>query len=160
MNKQECLSFLLEHQVGVSVFEHPAVFNMEEMHAQHMPHDGQIAKNLFLRDDKKRSYYLLTVHGDRRVNLKQLRHIIGSRPLSLAPESDLERLLGVRKGAVTPLGLLNDTEHQVRLYLDASFQNELIGVHPMENTATVYLQANALLQLLHECGCQAEWVNL
>ena len=71
---------------------------------------------------------------------------------------EMERLLGLKEGSVTPLGLLNDREHRVRFYLDASFQNEWIGVHPMENTATVFLQADALFHLLQECGCPAEWL--
>lgn len=28
------------------------------------------AKNIFVRDDKKRNYYLITVKGDKKVNLK------------------------------------------------------------------------------------------
>lgn len=140
MNKLQCLQFLQDHHVEMNVLEHPAVFNMDEMYALHMPGGEQVAKNLFLRDDKKRNFYLVTVPGGRRVDMKQLRHSIGSRPLSFAPESDLERLLGLKEGSVTPLGLLNDREHRVRFYLDASFQNEWIGVHPMENTATVFLQ--------------------
>ncbi len=159
MNKQQCLQFLQDHHVAMDVVEHPAVFNMDEMHALHMPHDEQIAKNLFLRDDKKRHFYLVTVPGSHRVDMKQLRHCIGSRPLRFAPESDLERMLGLTQGSVTPLGLLNDGEHQVQFYLDAAFRDDWIGVHPMENTATVFLQANALLQLLQECGCPAEWLN-
>jgi Ala-tRNA(Pro) deacylase len=158
MNKLQCLQFLQDHHVEMNVLEHPAVFNMDEMYALHMPGGEQVAKNLFLRDDKKRNFYLVTVPGGRRVDMKQLRHSIGSRPLSFAPESDLERLLGLKEGSVTPLGLLNDREHRVRFYLDASFQNEWIGVHPMENTATVFLQADALFHLLQECGCPAEWL--
>ena len=57
-------------------------------------------------------------------------------------------------GAVTPLGLLNDQEHKVTFWLDQSFlEGEgRIGVHPNDNTATVWLKTEDLLRLLRENG--------
>ena len=59
-------------------------------------------------------------------------------------------------GAVTPLGLLNDLEHKVTCGLDKSFLegSGLIGVHPNDNTATVWLKTQDLLRLLEENGTQ------
>ena len=76
-------------------------------------------KNLFLRDDKKRHYYLVVVKKDKAVDLKGLRALLGSRPLSFASEQDLSRCLGLPKGAVTPLGILNDeyAKHFSFIYL-------------------------------------------
>ena len=57
-------------------------------------------------------------------------------------------------GAVTPLGLLNDAECKVQLYLDEAFfaAPGLIGVHPNDNTATVWLRADDLAALIQEHG--------
>ena len=63
-------------------------------------------------------------------------------------------------GAVTPLGLLNDPEHRVRFYLDTEFLGNRIGVHPCDNTATVWLQAEDLMRLIREHGNEADWVTL
>lgn len=49
MNKLQCLQFLQDHHVEMNVLEHPAVFNMDEMHALHMPRGEQVAKNLLSR---------------------------------------------------------------------------------------------------------------
>ena len=107
-----------------------------------------------MRDDKKRNYYLITVRGDKRVDLKEFRHKYGTRALSFASENDLMQVLGLIPGAVTPLGLLNDAERKVQLYLDAAFFAEpgLIGVHPNDNTATVWLRADDLAALIREHG--------
>ena len=45
-------------------------------------------------------------------------------------------IMGLIPGAVTPLGLLNDSECKVTLFLDNDFMNDsdLIGVHPNDNT--------------------------
>ena len=84
MNKQEIYAFLAENGVWHEITEHKAVFNMAELAEVEIPHPEGDAKNLFLRDDKKRGYYLLTVRGDKRVDLKQFRRAHGLRPLSPA----------------------------------------------------------------------------
>ena len=64
------------------------------------------------------------------------------------------QVLGLIPGAVTPLGLLNDAECKVQLYLDAAFfaAPGLIGVHPNDNTAIVWLRADDLAALIREHG--------
>ena len=47
------------------------------------------SKNLFVRDDKKRNYYLITVKGNKRIDLKEFRKKNETRPLSFASENDL-----------------------------------------------------------------------
>lgn len=158
MNKQEIYAFLAENGVWHEITEHKAVFNMAELAEVEIPHPEGDAKNLFLRDDKKRGYYLLTVLGDKRVDLKQFRRAHGLRPLSFASEEELTALLGLFPGAVTPLGLLNDAQHSVKLFLDAELLAPpgLVGVHPNDNTATVWLKTEDLLRILREHGSEAE----
>ena len=113
------------------------------------------AKNLFVRDSKRRDYYLLTVRGDKRVDLKQFRQQNQTRSLSFASAEELGELLGLIPGAVTPLGLLNDGDRRVSFYLDASFcrpEAQKIGVHPNDNTATLWLQVEDLLRLIRAHG--------
>ena len=87
---------------------------------------------------------------------KAIRQQNGTQPLTFASDRDLMDLLGLIPGAVTPLGLLNDQDHKVAFWLDKSFleSSGLIGVHPNENTATVRLKTDDLLQLLRESSTQ------
>ena len=117
MNKQEVYDFLTSREIEYEVTEHGAVFNMEEMSHVELPHPEADAKNLFVRDDKKRNYYLITVKGDKRVDPKKFREEHGTRPLSFASENDLMSLFGLIPGAVTPLGILNDSEKKVKFFL-------------------------------------------
>ena len=154
MNKQEIYDYLRFCRIWFEANEHPAVFHMGDISELHLSHPEAEAKNLFLRDDKKQNYYLVTVKGDRKVNLKELRQRNGTRPLSFASENDLMDILHLTAGSVTPFGLLNDTERKVSFFLEASFLegSGLIGVHPNENTATVVLKTPDLLNLIHEHG--------
>ena len=160
MNKQETYQYLTEQGIAYEVTEHAAVYNMEELEAVALPYPEWDAKNLFVRDDKRRGYYLITVKGDKRVDLKAFRKQHELRVLSFASAEELDEMLGLTPGAVTPLGLLNDKEHRVRFYLDAAFEGNIIGIHPNDNTATVWMQAGDLMALLRQNGVETAWTEV
>lgn len=155
MNKQEIYNYLNAENIKFEITEHKAVYNMEELAEVKLPHPEADAKNLFVRDDKRQNYYLITVKGEKRVNLKDFRRENGTRPLTFASPEELSEILGLIPGAVTPLGLLNDKDHRVKFYLDKDFKDmEFIGVHPNDNTATVWLNPADLIKLLKENGSE------
>ncbi len=160
MTKRETYDYLTDHGVEYEVTEHIAVYNMEELNAVRLPYPDRDAKNLFVRDDKKRNYYLITVKGDKRVDLKEFQQRFGTRKLSFASPDDLMAIMGLIPGAVTPLGLLNDSERKVSLYLDEAFLGGLVGVHPNDNTATVWMKAEDLIRLIREHGNTVHTVAL
>ena len=73
MNKQEVYDYLKEKNIWHEITEHRAVYNMDELSQVDIPYPEANGKNLFLRDDKKRNYYIITVKGDKRVDLKEFR---------------------------------------------------------------------------------------
>lgn len=155
VGKEEIYRMLREEGIWHEITEHPAVYNMVEMAQVALPYPEADAKNLFVRDSKKREYYLITVRGDKRVDLKQFRQQNQTRSLTFASAEELLALLGLAPGAVTPLGLLNDGDRRVTFCLDASFcqgEESLIGVHPNDNTATLWLKVGDLLQLIRAHG--------
>lgn len=152
MNKAETYEFLNKSGINYEITEHKAVFNMEELGEVKLPYPEFDAKKLFVRDDKKQNYYLITVKGDKRVNLKEFRKKYGLRNLSFASAEELMKIMGLTPGSVTPLGLLNDEEHIVKFYLDSEFNGTLIGVHPNDNTATVWLKSEDLIKIIKEHG--------
>lgn len=160
MDKQETLAYLDSNGIDYELTEHKAVFNMAELTGVDLPYPEDDAKNLFVRDGKKRDYYLISVRGDRRIDLKEFRQKQGTRALSFASADDLMAKLKLTPGSVTPLGLLNDDEHKVVFYLDASFIGGRIGVHPNDNTATIWLQADALVELLRDAGVDVRVVEI
>ena len=103
---------------------------------------------------------MITVMGDKRVDLKLFRKSQELRPLSFASPEYLLEYLGLTPGAVTPLGLLNDQECRVHFFLDKDFLGHIIGVHPNDNTATVWLRTEDLVHLLEEHGNSVTLVEL
>ncbi len=161
MNKQEIYNFLQAKGIAYEVTEHKAVYNMDELSEVNLPYPEADAKNLFVRDDKKQHYYLLTVKGDKHVALKEFAAAHALRRLSFASTEDLKKFLQLLPGSVTPLGLLNNDNKDVKLFLDSDFSEEnLIGVHPNENTATVWLKAGDLVRVICEHGNEVEVVKV
>lgn len=162
MNKQEVYDFIKSKNIWYEITEHKAVFNMDELSEIEIPYPEYNAKNLFVRNDKKINYYLITVKGNKRVDLKEFRNNNGTRPLSFASEQDLMSIMNLIAGSVTPLGLLNDKDLKVTFYLDKDFlkDKQIIGVHPNENTATLWLKVTDLIDIIKEHGNQVNIVEL
>ena len=51
-----------------------------------LPYPEADAKDLFIVDNKKRNYYLITVKGDKRADLTAFRQQNGTRPLTFASD--------------------------------------------------------------------------
>jgi Ala-tRNA(Pro) deacylase len=162
MNKQEIYDFIKSRNIWYEVTEHKAVFSMKELSEVEVLYPEYDAKNLFVRDDKKRNYYLITVRGNKRVDLKKFRNDNGIRPLSFASADDLKNIMDLVPGAVTPFGLLNDKDFKVTFYLDKDFfkDEQIIGIHPNDNTATIWLKVTDLIDIIKEYGHEVNVVDI
>lgn len=149
--KQVVYDALTDMGISYQAVEHVAVFTVEEMQKLEFPANARVAKNLFLRDAKGRRHFLLVADAEQVVNLSQLEQVMHSTRLSFASEERLMKYLGLTKGSVSPMGILNDTERAVEVYLDQSLRDaERIGVHPNDNTATVFMTFDDLLRFFGE----------
>lgn len=98
MNKEQIYEFIKSKNIWYEITEHKAVFNMDDLSRINIPYPESDAKNLFVRDDKKRNYYLITIKGNKKVNLKEFRKSNNTRNLSFASENDLMNILGLIPG--------------------------------------------------------------
>lgn len=162
MTKEEVYDFIKHKNIWYEITEHKRVFTMDELDNIVLPYPEADAKNLFIRDDKKRNYYLITVSGKKKVDLSVFREKYNTRRLSFANEKDLMEILKLIPGSVTPLGLLNDKENLVKYYLDSYFINkcDIIGMHPCDNSATLWLKTTDLINILKENGTIVNIVDL
>ena len=160
LTKDDIIRILEEKKIKYEIAEHKAVFTIDEMLECNLPHPEQIAKNLFIRDDKKRKYYLITCLEDKKINLKEFRNEHGTRPLTFASEDDLMAKMGLIRGAVTPLGILANEEKDVIVYVDKDYEHKLMGIHPCDNTATVYINTRDVVKLIKDHGNELHFVKM
>ncbi len=139
---EEILQRLKELGIQYELIEHKAVFNMEEMDAlgKDFFKGATICKNLFLRDQKGKRHFLVTMKEEKQANLAEIAKSCLVTKLSFASEERLKKYLNLTPGAVTPLAIINDEQKAVEVILDKDlFKEEKIGVHPGVNTATVII---------------------
>lgn len=162
MQKVDVYHYLDSRNIWHEITEHEAVYSMGELSSVTLPYPEADAKNLFVRDDKKQKYYLITVKGDKRVDLKAFRQRNHTRPLSFAAPEELRMMLGLVPGSVSPFGLLHDEQGRVEFFLDRAFLEApgLIGIHPNDNTATVWLKTADFIGLLEEAGHTAHLTKI
>lgn len=138
--------------IAWSCVEHAPVFTVEESADLHRDIAGAHTKNLFLKDAGGR-FWLVTVPHDKRVDLKGLPAAIGSKRVSFGKGEDMERLLGITPGSVTPLAAFNVKDGAVTVVIDAALATAaLVQVHPLRNSATLGLSGANLLKALDSWG--------
>lgn len=138
--------------IAWTALEHPAVFTVEESLAIHHAMPGAHTKNLFLKDAGGR-FFLVTVEHAKRVDLKALAGVIGAKKFSFGKAEDMERLLGVTPGSVTPLAAINAPAGSISVVLDADLADAgAVHVHPLRNTATIGLPGADLRRTLAHWG--------
>ena len=140
MNEKEFLEFLDTHGFVYQRIEHPAVFTCAEAELHRPAQPAVSTKNLFLCDKKARRFFLAVTACEKTVKLDSLAKQLGVANVRFASEENLMRLFGVTRGSVTMMGLANDMEHIVELWVDAEiWQSDYFLSHPLVNTATLIL---------------------
>jgi Ala-tRNA(Pro) deacylase len=151
--RDRALQKLNEMGVAYEMEEHPAVYTIEEMEILGIGARGTVVKNLFLRDANGKRHFLVILAPEKQADLKSIRAQIGSSALSFASEERLQRLMKLTKGAVSPLGVLNDATQSVEVLYDGDLAgNPRLGVHPNDNTATLWLSFEALERVIRQNG--------
>ncbi len=133
--------------------KHPPLFTVDQSRALRGQIPGGHTKNLFLRD-KKHALYLVVAEEDAEIQLKGLHRRLGANGRFSFGSSDLLReVLGVAPGAVTPFGVINDSEGRVTVVLDATLMlHETINCHPLVNTMTTSIRRDDLVKFLESTG--------
>jgi len=138
MTEKEFLEFMDAHGFTYQRIEHPAVFTCAEAEIHRPEQPAVSTKNLFLCDKKARRFFLAVTACEKTVKLDSLAKQLGVANVRFASEENLMRLLGVTRGSVTMMGLANDVEHVVELWIDAEiWQSGYFLSHPLVNTATL-----------------------
>ncbi|MCC0643212.1 prolyl-tRNA synthetase associated domain-containing protein [Clostridioides sp. ZZV14-6154] len=159
--QQEVYKKLDELNISYEIVNHPAVYTIDEMEQLKTLQMEFVVKNLFLRDSKGKEHFLVVLGKDKKADLKDIRQKIDSKPLSFASEERLEKYLKLTKGAVTPFGILNDTDAIVKIVFDKDLlKMDKIGIHPNDNTATVFLKFEDLKKLIEENGNEIYYVEV
>jgi len=147
--------------IPFSRHEHPPVATVEEAEKYWGGLRGAHCKNLFLRNNRGNRHFLIIAEASRKIDLKSLARSLGQDRLSFASAERLRKYLGLEAGSVSPFGLINDTDREVRVVIDAGLRSGgTVNFHPNINTATLGLSFPDFEKFLARCGNKVEYLDL
>ena len=159
--KKDIYHFLAENTIKYERYDHPAVYTFEQANRLVPDLEAVRTKNVFVRDKKGRSHFMIMVGDGRRIDLQALSDKLNVRRLSLGSPERLQALLGVDPGAVSPLALINDGDNKVDLLFDKALAEEcFFQCHPMVNTSTLRLEKDELLSFLNAADHPPRWLDI
>ena len=144
MNLYEILDKL---NIKYEEVEHEAVFTAEQAQFIKVEIEGIGCKNLFLTD-KKGKYFLVLMEDNKKANIKEIAKITGASHLSFASKDELEKILLLKQGSVTPLGIINDIENKVILVIEKELKDKKLLLHPNTNTKTIAINYKDLIKFI------------
>ena len=152
MGEKNIYDILKQLDIPFTKHEHPPVYTVAEAEQHWDDITGAHCKNLFLRNKKGKNHYLVVAQTDKRVDLKDLTRRLGEDRLSFASPERMKRYLGLEPGAVSPFGLINDTEIEVVVIIDRDLREAShVNFHPNVNTATVGIAFEDFEKFLRYC---------
>ena len=141
--------------------EHPPTATVDDARQYWARIDATHCKNLFLRNQKGNRHYLVILEHSKRADLPSVAAQIGDGKVSFASAARLATYLGVTPGSVSPLGLVHDREHHVRVYLDTDLRGvDRISFHPNVNTVTVTINLADFEVFLASCHNQVQYIRV
>jgi Ala-tRNA(Pro) deacylase len=150
---EDLIAYLTQLGVASETVEHPPLHTVEESQNLRGQIPGGHSKNLFVKDKKSR-LFLITLGEDATIDLKRVHEKIGaSGRVSFGSGELLEEVWGVKPGAVTPFGAINDKEGRVTVVLDKELMTHpRVNFHPLVNTRTTGVSPEGLMKFLRATG--------
>lgn len=152
---------LEELTIDFEYLEHPPVRTVEELDKYSKDWGSTRCKNLFFRNHKGNKHYLVILRHDRKLSIKDLEQLLKQGKITFASEWRLEKYLGLKPGAVSPFGLINDTEKHIHIFIDETLSEaNHLTFHPNTNDASLKITYDALLKFLAYCGNEKTFLRL
>ena len=116
---------------------------------------------MFLTDRKKRNFYLVILDESKRLDMDFFKDLVGEKKVKMASESSLMEKMKLSAGTVSPFGLLNNEDHDIKFYIDKEISDEeIMTFHPNTNEKTLFIKTKDLFKYLKDIGYEINIIEL
>ncbi|MDU5988123.1 prolyl-tRNA synthetase associated domain-containing protein [Anaerococcus vaginalis] len=152
---------LKELEIDFKIVDHPPAFTTEEADKYIEGHDGVRTKSMFLTDRKKKNFYLVILDDYKRLDMDRFKDIVGEKKVKMASENSLMEKMKLPAGTVSPFGLLNNEDHDIKFFMDKEISDEeIMTFHPNTNDKTLFLKTKDLYKYLDNIGYEVNIIEL
>ena len=159
--KEQVYKELNEMKIKYEVVNHPPALTTKDADDYIEDKEGVRSKTMFMSNKKKNRFYLLILDDTKRLDIKKIGEIINEKSLRLGSEKDLKEKMNLQFGYVSPFGLLNNCDKDIKVYVDKEILNEkIITFHPNENDATVFIKIDDMFRFFDNLGCEYKTIEM
>ena len=147
--------------IQFKIVEHKPAYTTEEADKYIEGYDGVRTKTMFICNKKKTNYYMIIMDDSKRLDMNKFKEIVSEKQLKMASEEALKEKLGIEPGMVSPFGLLNNDEKDVKICMDKEIiTEEILTFHPNDNTKTLFITTKDLFKYLENIGYELNIIEL
>lgn len=147
--------------IQFKIVEHKPAYTTEEADKYIEGYDGVRTKTMFICNKKKTNYYMIIMDDSKRLDMNKFKEIVSEKQMKMASEEALKEKLGIEPGMVSPFGLLNNDEKDVKIYMDKEIiTEEIMTFHPNDNTKTMFITTKDLFKYFENIGYELNIIEL
>ena len=159
--QQQVYDYLERLGIGFDYYEHPEAPTIEIASQFYRGEGTVLCKNLFFRNHKGNKHYLVIMDARHNMDIHDIEHQLHQGKLSFASPERMMRYLGVKPGSVSLFTLVNDTNHEVFLFVDRKLMDaSKVSFHPNDNTASLVISNSDMMKFIKSIGNQYEVLDL
>ena len=161
MGYDKVKEYLNSMGIQFKIVEHEPAYTTEEADKYIEGHDGVRTKTMFICNKKKTNYYMIIMDDTKRLDMNKFKEIVSEKQIKMASEEALKQKLGIEPGMVSPFGLLNNDEKDVKIYMDKEIiTEEIMTFHPNDNTKTLFITTKDLFKYIESIGYEINIIEL
>lgn len=156
-NETEAYQILQELDIDYQRYDHQAITSGKNLDFS-LPNPP--VKNLLLQNKQGKQFYLYLLPNEKRADLSALAQVLEEKRLTFAKAQQLEELLHVSAGTLTPLGLMFDKKNRIKLLVDENLKElGVISLHPFVNSTTLSISYQDFERLMLRLGHDSKLVS-
>ncbi len=131
-------AFLMKHNITYTYHPHKPIFTVDEAKDIKNNIPGLHTKNLFLKENKSGHFFLVSMNGFKRLDIKELQKKLEVKKLSFGSPEELYTELKVKPGHCSIFCMIHAKTCQLIIDKEVWDAKEF-GFHPNKNNATLVI---------------------
>lgn len=156
--QQKIFKILNDLDIKYTNYEHKPVFTCNEAKWIDIP--WKRLKSLLLRNKKSTNFYMVVLPDYKTLDVNTVRYFYDDTKLSFVSSEQMQELINLKPGSVSPYALINNTEKNIKLLFDTDLKWELVGFHPLKNDNTIVTNMDDIEKFLDFLGFNYNYKEL